>query len=185
MLFIYFHSRPTFCTSFTLTVFFFLSVNQTITIFIIFAAFFLTWTHFVQIPCKFEIIYEAQLLFSSYFYNLCWTTEGINRHFLISFHQSYTQLCTCAVCRIVLKGHTNKSNLSPADSIPTRCSIAPAKTHNNSPAPPMAYSSSLVVCVVHKPRWVGLIAPLFLLQPHPHFAFFFPSFVLQQWCWIT
>lgn len=104
---------------------------------ITFAAFFclLSWPLGVHIPSKFEIMYEARLLFSSYFYNPCRTTEGINRHFLISFHQSYTQLCTCAVCRIVLKGHTNKSNLSPADSIPTRCSIAPAKTHNNSPAP--------------------------------------------------
>lgn len=61
----------------------------------------------------------------------------------------------------VLKGHTNKSNLSIVDSIPTRFTIALPSTYNNSPS---VYSSGLGVCLCVCPcglqsvRWVGLIS---------------------------
>lgn len=89
------------------------------------------------------------------FVNLLCTTEGINRRLLIRF----LQLCTCAVRRTVLKGHTNKSNLSLADSIPTRCSIAPASTSNNSPprAPSEALQQPFRCVRFKKVSWAGLI----------------------------
>lgn len=116
------------------------------------------------------------------FVNLLCTTEGINRQLLIGF----LQLCTCAVQRTVLKGHTNKSNLSLADSIPTRCSIAPASTCYNSPprGPSEALQRLLGVCGSKVSR-AGLILshycsscnPIFFILP---FFFFFYLASQQQ-----